>query len=467
MLGLVLLALVGGQGAADTRAVDLRKKPPDVSLTGAYKVAAGGDVNGDGIPDLLVSKGSRSEEPSNGVVYVVFGNRKMKSEDLEQPGDGGFLIHGTKVDDGASVIAIAGDVNGDGLDDILIGAPLADNNARSASGSVYLVFGKEDTLPISLAQFDANLQGPLGYRIDGAYQLDLAGRYLDAAGDINADGLDDVVIAAPLGGATYVVFGTSSPLPIDLRRFHEGSQEDSGFLVKTPRPYLDTLYSVAGAGDVNGDGTPDVIIGVFKADWRKRGGFVVFGKSSNSTVEALDLGRHGFRIRGFGGNPVERLGDVNRDGLDDLIYFGGGPTFVVFGKRSREAVDLDNLGRDGFAIKGREYDRVHAVSGIRDLNGDRRPELLLGSPLARHNGRRDSGSTFVVYGKGNTGTVKLWNLGSRGYRIDGANENYASGYSVASSPDINGDGRPEILIGSPGDADSKGAAYLLWGDASP
>ncbi len=462
---LVLLvgsALLLAPAAARTRFVDLRESPPDVVLTGAYKVAGGGDVNGDGTPDVLVAKGRRGYEPTSGVTYVVFGGQNMESMDLANMGDNGFAIHGAKPDDGASQAASAGDVNGDGRDDIIIGAPEADNNGRLTSGSAYVVFGKADILPVHLAQFDANAQGPLGFRIDGPSSLAIAGEMVDGIGDMNKDGLDDVIVAAPFAGASYVVFGKQDFLPVDLRLFQMGLHGDSGFLIRTPKPNLNFLYSVAGVGDVNYDKTPDVVVGVFKNDRKLRGGYVVFGKKSGSPVDVLRLGSKGFRISGYGANPIVGIGDVNRDGLDDLAYYYGGLTFVVFGKRSSSTVWLPRIGNKGFAIRSGDTSAGRSLSGIGDLNDDNRPDLLVSVDEADFHGRDGAGSVYVIYGKASTSPVRLWDLGRQGYRIDGAHANYSVGARVSSTPDISGDGTWEILIGAPGDTFPETSAYIVF-----
>ena len=169
-----------------------------VSLTGAGRVAAAGDVNADGSPDFLVSKGDKVTEPTEGVTYVVFGAPAPGQIRLEDLGSGGFAIHGGSEEDEASYAAAAGDVNGDGLDDVIVGAPgaevlatgvePADGNYRANAGRAYVVFGKRTTEPVHLGDFDDGVQGSQGYRIDGAAGHDLAGRAVASLGDVNGDG---------------------------------------------------------------------------------------------------------------------------------------------------------------------------------------------------------------------------------------------------------------------------------------
>lgn len=291
---------------------------------------------------------------------------------------------------------------------------------------------------------------------------------VDGIGDMNKDGFDDVIVAAPFAGASYVVFGKETFLPVDLRLFEMGLQGDTGFLIRTPAPRYDYGYSAAAVGDVNGDKTPDVVVGVFKNDRNLRGGYVVFGKRSSSPVDVLRLGRRGFRISGYTANPIVGIGDVNRDGLDDIAYHYGARNFVVFGKKSPSTIRLPHIGSKGFAIKSRYASTGRSLSGIGDLNGDKRPDLLLGSMSASFHGREDAGAVFVVYGKGSTSPVRLWDLGQRGYRIDGAETKSWVGDPISSTPDINGDGLPELLIGAWGGGDTAAgeppetAAYLIF-----
>jgi Ca2+-binding RTX toxin-like protein len=324
-------------------------------------VSSAGDINGDGIDDLII--GARYADPNGqnyaGSSYVVFGNNSGLSASLDLSslnGSNGFVINGNAGDSSGTSVSSAGDINGDGIDDLIIGAPDADPNGQFQAGSSYVVFGTKSGLSASLDL--SSLNGSNGFVINGINSDDSSGNSVSSAGDINGDGIDDLIIgavfASPNGqfraGSSYVVFGTNGGFgaSLDLSSLN-GS---NGFVINgiNDRDFSGT--SVSSAGDINGDGIDDLIIGAFRASPNGQNyagsSYVVFGTNGGFGA-SLDLsslnGSDGFVINGindrdFSGTSVSNAGDINGDGIDDLIIGSGadpngqeraGSSYVVFG----------------------------------------------------------------------------------------------------------------------------------------
>jgi hypothetical protein len=314
-------------------------------------VAAAGDVNGDGLADVIVNV-----EGDAAGARVVFGRASSSPINSNALQGGGFAIFKTGPGQAISV-AGAGDVNGDGLDDLLMGVSGASANGNANAGQAFVVFGKASNAPVQLS----SLQGgqPGGFVIDGARAGDFAGANVNAAGDVNRDGLSDVVVGAPNSpsngntgaGRVYVVFGKRSNTSVQLSTIEAGA--GGGFAINGVNSGDAAGGSVAPAGDMNIDGNDDVLIG---APLASPGGaqsagtsYVVFGKTDSSPVALLGLHsgqRGGFAVVGvdspdMSGTAVSSAGDFNGDGAADLIIGaalaspGGvefaGTAYVVFG----------------------------------------------------------------------------------------------------------------------------------------
>jgi len=359
-------------------------------------VSSAGDVNGDGLADIIVGAPHWTNGPS--AAYVVFGKTTAFAADLalsSLDGANGFKISGASNYDMAGFsVASAGDVNGDGFADVVIGAPFT-----AGPGTAYVVFGTAAGFAADIPL--SGLDGSNGFRITGTELLDRAGFSVSSAGDINGDGIADLIFSAPRGqggdGASYVVFGKIGGFGANLdlstldghNGFTIGSTASGG-----------AGYSVAAAGDVNGDGFDDIIVGAPNAGANNSfagASYVVFGKANDFAFEinvaTLD-GNNGFQIAGaapltYSGNAVAAAGDLNGDGFDDLIVgsLRGGGAYVVYGSAPDEAVarigseisqtiygsDFDDtlagLGGDDHLIGGAGDDALDGGTGNDRLDG--------------------------------------------------------------------------------------------------
>ena len=413
-----------------------------------FSVSSAGDVNGDGIDDLIVGapdadiSGNYSNE---GESYVIFGSNSgfdasIDAETLD--GSDGFVIVGiNEGDNSGRSVSSAGDVNGDGINDLIIGAPNAEPNNSysnySSDGESYVVFGGSslgDSGTLELSTLD----GSNGFNIAGIDRYDNSGRSVSSAGDINGDGIDDLIIGAPYAGEyvyygsnsqgeSYVVFGGNDVG--DSGTLELSSLDGSnGFVISGVDSYDNAGRSVSSAGDVNGDGINDLIIGAPNADpsgnYSYEGAsYVVFGgndvgDSGTLELSALD-GTNGFAISGVdrfdnAGDSVSSAGDVDGDGINDLIigapnagvsgnYGSEGQSYVIFGSSDGFAanIDLANLDEiDGIIINGANGgdNAGTSVSGAGDINGDGVDDVLIGAPYADPNGNDDAGESYVVFG---------------------------------------------------------------------
>jgi hypothetical protein len=418
----------------------------------------------------------------------------------------GFRIDGADDNDYSGwSVSSAGDINGDGIDDLLIGAPYAYASSTDDAGSTYVIFGKNGATRSDIDL--SNLALADGFKIEGADYSYGAGWSVSSAGDINGDGIDDLLIGAPHAyasssdnaGSTYVIFGKSGATRSDIDLSALAAAD--GFRIDGAYYYDYSGWSVSSAGDINGDGIDDLLIGAkgayaYASSTDDAGStYVIFGKSG-ATRSDIDLSAlaaaDGFKIEGaydrdYSGWSVSSAGDVNGDGIDDLLIGApyayayasssdyAGSSYVIFGKSgaTRLDIDLSNLAlADGFKIEGADDNDYSgwSVSSAGDINGDGIDDMLIGAYNADPSSRNSAGSSYFILGKSGAtrSDIDLSALAAAdGFRIDGAADDDNSGWSVSSAGDVNGDGTDDMLIGAynadPSLRDGAGSTYVIFG----
>jgi len=331
-------------------------------------------------------------------------------------------------------IAVLNDIDGDGVPDLAVGAPFQDGDFDVANGfgppqdvgKVWLISGA--SLGVITQLNDPYFQTPNPTKFGGFFGFSVA-----SVGDLNHDGVPDVLVGVPHhsnfgadhinAGEAFVFSGRDGSIIFTLTDPDEEEGNSMG-------------YAVAGIGDVNGDGIPDLLVGVPKKDVSEDlpdvGSAYIFSGANGSFIRSLDPpAQGGAEANGRFGTAVANAGDVNGDGVSDILIGapGQGRAYVFNGAtgaliRTITSPVAETLPSFGFA-----------VAGGRDVNGDGIPDFVIGAPQ-----QGGKGAAFVFNGANGT-LLRTLRAAPQAFAKFGA--------SVALIPDVTGDGRPDVMVGAP------------------
>jgi hypothetical protein len=412
------LDLSGDSDAVAASAVDAG------DLLDGFGSIASGDVNGDGLADLLVGAGL-ADGPGNkradaGEAYVVLGGDGVPALTRMAEGEHDMTVYGAKEADQLGSSVLAADLNGDGVDDVIVAAPgvTAGDDPRTDQGRAYVFFGS-DSLPavVDLADdgFDFTVTGAEGFSRLG---------HTMASGDLNGDGRADLILGAPFAGRepgsepgsprlehgeVYVVFGSRS-LSGELNI----AFDEPDFWVSAQQHFGQFGVSVA-AGDVNGDGTEDLVVGA----------------------------------------PQTDLPDGGAAGGAVYVFFGG----AGLGGR----VFIADQAQDAWLFGAEAGDGLGFPLAVADVNGDGSGDIIAGARTADGQGNRQTSAGEIGIWTGGEGFSGQ--AGPAGSTIFGLGRGDAFPAALLAF-DATGDGAAEIVassMGAPGDRLGAGTVYVLPG----
>ena len=469
-------------GAVAQETVDLAQGQEDVRITGAAQgdragtAVTSGDLNGDGFDDLII--GAPNVSQSAGVVYVIFGQAVPPAQtDLSTTYD--MIIYGESSGFRLGASLASADFNGDGYDDLVLGAPSASHQGFTTAGKTYVIYGGP-SLPASIDLSQG--MGDVALQIWGGGTSHFLGEAV-GHGDFNGDGYDDLAVSArgaDFGtrvrcGVTYIMLGGSGPFSNSLIDLSSGDSTDVVIVGKADN--LNSGNAIA-SGDIDADGYDDIAITAVNAVTNGTGSGEAYVRYGSAVLPAVvdlltdtDLtviGETGSYL-GYGVGS----GDIDRDGYDDLVLgaFGAsgfnGRTYVLFGKdRSLLPAQVDlSVDTADMTIDGESVSLSGLTLAVANLNGDGFDDILTSGSGASAPAGASAGVVYALLGDQKQALSAAIDLAITNADIEvfGAASGDQIGVPVVAG-DLNGDGIEDMIIGSIYPDNFTGCVYVVWGE---
>ncbi|MCP3982327.1 MAG: hypothetical protein GY716_23745 [bacterium] len=413
-------------------------------------VASAGDVNGDNFDDVIVGADEYDNgEISEGRAFVYYGSGSGLSLSPDW-----FAESNQSASDFGVDVASAGDVNGDGYDDVVIGAHKYDNG-QSNEGAVFVYYGSDAGLGLPGNTRPEGMPTNADWFAEGDLDGIDFGFAVAGAGDVNNDTFDDIVIGADeyangqsFEGGAFVYHGSADGLGLAGNSRPKGNTANADWSGESNSVDADYGFSVAGAGDVNNDGFDDILVGAWKESVNKlaEGRVYLYRGAFNGVQPVAVWTFKGDQDYANLAISVAGAGDVNNDGFDDIVVgsdgfdageVNEGKVFVFYGQAGWPAATPDWTAESdqGSAWLGT------AVASAGDFNGDDIDDIILGA-YRYDNGEIDEGAAFVYLGSD-------LGLGATPTTTMESNQPSAQfGRAVAGAGDVDGDGFDDLLVGA-------------------
>ena len=473
-------------GAVAQETVDLAQGQEDVRITGAAQgdragtAVASGDLNGDGFDDLII--GAPNVDPGNravaGAVYVLFGQVTPSAQtSLSTTYD--LVIYGESSGDRLGSSLTSADVNGDGYDDLVLGAPSASHGGIGDAGKTYVIYGGP-SLPASIDLSQGT--GDVALQIWGGGISHFLGEAIDH-GDFNGDGYEDLAVSAigaSLGarvrcGITYIVLGEGGAFSDTLIDLSSG--DSTNVMIAGKVDNVNSGNSIA-SGDIDADGYDDIMVASVSAATNGTGSGEVYVKYGSSALPAVvdlltdaDLtviGEAGSYL-GYGVGS----GDIDRDGYGDLVVGApgasgfNGQTYVLFGKdRSLLPAQVDlSVDTADMTIDGEAVSLSGLSLAVANLNGDGFDDILTSGSGASAPAGASAGVVYALLGDQKEALSAAIDLAITNADVEvfGAASGDQIGVPVVAG-DLNGDGIEDMIIGSIYPDNFTGCVYVVWGE---